>query len=196
MMFLPQTSALLEHLSAALEGSGDDLTAIFTVLIDDLTEAVPSFAGLAVTVVAAGEPVTVAAIDVPAAARASMLLPLHLISDLPAPSSLLFYAAQPGAFADLAAEARTTYSLDGQVKVDGHLPAPDPHSTTDAAAAAEGRSTVNQAIGVLIDRGHLPEYARQAIAARAAAAGVPELQVAADILDGLAGAGGSSHTTP
>lgn len=189
--------ASLEHLSQALEGSGDDLAAILGVLQGALAAAVSSSTGLHVTIATAGDPVTVTAVGDPATARASMLLPLHLIGDLPAPSAMVFYAAEPGAFTELAADTRATFGLDGHVEVDRHLPPPnlnnaDSDITSDAAV--QGRSAVDQAVGVLIDRGHPPEEARRELAARAAAAGVGELQVAADILHGVAGPGGSSDT--
>ena len=174
--FLP-----LEHLSQALEGSGDDLTTILTLLQQDLTAAVPSYTGLVMTLATAGDPVTITAIDGRAVARASILLPLHLVCDLPEPGHIVFYAAHRGAFTALAADTRTTYCLDGEVEVDRHLPPPDPDST----AATEGRSVVEQAVGVLIDRGHPPEQARHQIATAAAAAQVPPLQIALRILDAL-----------
>ena len=163
MTFVPQIPALLDPLNAALEGSGDDLTAILAVLIDDVTAAVPSFTGLYIAITAAaGYPITITTTDHAAVARASMLLPLHLISGLPAPSHIVFYAAQPGAFTDLAADTRNSYHLDGQIEIDRHLPPPDPDCTAAAAAiAAERRSAIDQAVGVLIDQGHPPEQAHR-----------------------------------
>ena len=176
----PQPFAQLEHLSQALEGSGDDLPTILAVLLEDLTEAVPSFTGLVVTIVARGEPVTIAAVDT-ATARSSMLLPLHRITDLPAPSAMVFYAQQPGAFAQLAVDVRDTYRLDGDVDLDRHLPPPQPADTLTPAALAD-RSTIDQAIGALIGQGHTPDEARAELAARAAADNTTDLAAAHHIL--------------
>jgi hypothetical protein len=175
--------AQLERLSQALEGSGDDLQSMLSVLIDDLTAAVPSFTGLRITIPTRGEPVTLAAVD-PTVSRASVLLPLHLLTDLPQGSELVFYAAEPGAFDELAADTRATYGLDGQVELDRHLPAP---SAADVPVVtvegAEQRSTMNQAVGVLLDQGHLPEETSAILAARAAAANIKPLVAAQQILD-------------
>ena len=175
----PQPFAQLQHLSQALEGSGDDLPTILAVLLEDLTEAVPSFSGLVITVVARGEPVTITAVDT-ATARSSMLLPLHQITDLPAPSAIVFYAQQPQAFAQLAVDARDTYGLDGDIELDRHLLLKPADTVTPVAFA--DRSTIDQAIGVLIAQGHTPDEARAKLAARAATDGTTELQAAQHIL--------------
>lgn len=180
--------AQLERLSQALEDSGDDLQSMLSVLIDDVTAVVPSFTGLRITIPARGKPVTVAAVQ-PAVSHASMLLPLHLLTDLPRRSELVFYAAEPGAFGQLAADTRATYGLDGQVELDRHLPAPEAtDGPTVIVDGARQRSTINQAIGVLLDQGHLPEETSAVLAARAAAAGVQPLAVAQQILDDVTGA--------
>lgn len=188
-MDLPR--ALPDHLSAltqALDDPGTDLPTILDVLVDDLTAAVPSFLGLVMTLHQDGVAVTLATSDANPAdgAGASLALPLApLISTDPA-STAVFYARNPGAFVDLAADTRRLYGLDGQVVVDGHLPrTSDPPSTTrspeatdpphaagqragtdpPAVTAAPSRagvtglddlSDVNQAIGVLLTRGYTP----------------------------------------
>lgn len=188
--------AQLERLSSALEDAGDDLQAMLAVLIDDLTAAVPSFTGLKISIPTFAEPVTVAAVD-PAVSRASMLLPLHLITDAPQRSVLVFYAAEPGAFRSLAADTRATYGVAGQVQLDRHLPPPaDADGTGVMVEGAEQRSIINQAIGVLLDRGHLPEEAAAVLAARSAAANLPLPAVAQQLLDGLAGPGSPDRAGP
>ncbi len=171
----------LERLSQALTDSGEDLQSILAVLIDDITAAVPTLTGLAITTTADDGPVTVAAIE-PVAAHASILLPLHLISSLPGPTDLVLYAAEPGAFLDLAAETRAGYCLDEQVRVDQHLPAPRASSAAWVRVLAE-RSTIDQAIGVLLDEGYLLDGAREELTARAASAHLRPVEIATEILE-------------
>jgi hypothetical protein len=173
----------LDALTDALDGSGDDLHAILSVLTDDLKAAVPSFVGLSVTVHVDGDAITVVAMNSRTAA-ASMLLPLAPLTGLPDRSHMVFYAANPGAFIDLAADTRAAYGLDGDVVLDGHLPPPDITGLSGADELAE-RSDINQAIGVLIEDGHPPTLARRELDTRAAAAGVTVHRIAKDILHQL-----------
>ena len=182
----------LDALSDALDGSGDDLRAILDVLIDDLKAAVPSFVGLSVTVDVDGHPLTVQAMTSPSAG-ASMLLPLQPLTGLSVGSHLIFYARHPGAFAELAADTRAVYGLDGDVVLDAHLPAPE-RSQPDGTDTLRQRSEIDQAIGVLIDQGHPPEHARTELYTRAAAAGCGVHDAARHILHQLDSADGSGRT--
>ena len=166
----------LNALSVALEGSGDDLQAILSVLTDDLTASVPSFVGLSVTVFVDGDPVTIHAWD-PHPAVSSIRLPLASAPGLIDGSHVIFYAREPGAFTELAAAAA---GLDGHVVLDRHLP-----PRTHGAEVLAQRSDIDQAIGVLIDTGHPPDQARQELHIRAAAAGVTAHHMALDILHHL-----------
>lgn len=79
------------------------------------------------------------------------------------------YAGTPGAFVDLAADLAwlTTRPLSDFV-LDEHLTVPPPSNTGTQLQAA---SIINQAIGVLIGRGHTPEEANGQLDAQAARAG-------------------------
>jgi hypothetical protein len=77
----------------------------------------------------------------------------------------VFYAASPGAFVEMAAETRRAYGLDGQVVLDSHLP--NPAIGVAGLSGMDDRAAVNQAIGVLIDRGHRPDKAHDELLRRA-----------------------------
>ena len=86
---------------------------------------------------------------------ASLSLPLHLIGAAERGSALVFYAGNAGAFVDLAADL--THGLDvlpGVLALDEHLHLPTEQSNLD------GLSRIDQAIGMLIGRGHTPDEAQ------------------------------------
>jgi hypothetical protein len=189
------SDALARHLTdltAALDDPGTDLQAVLTVLIDDLRTAVPSLIGLLVTLtppdadhqgLGAGDGVILnllppAQVD---AVTTTLLLPLDAMGVFGAGSAVIFYAARPGAFVDLAADTRFAYGLDGQVVLDGHVPplgtAPDIGVSGLATA-----SLINRALGVLIGMGHTPDDARRVLRHRADRDGIPLHQAAEQIL--------------
>jgi len=103
--------ALVEQLVAlteALDKPGTDLQAVLSVLTDDLIAAIPSFVGLAMTLCLDGNPVAITAADPGAelatAARTTLRLPLPPIAGTDPASQVVFYAADRGAFAALAAD--------------------------------------------------------------------------------------------
>lgn len=183
MDFPSSVISQLDTLSEALDDMGDDLHAVLAVLADDLRSVIPSFLGLSITVRMEDQPVTVTAIDSPTAG-ASMLLPLAAISDLPTNGTLVFYAANPGAFVDLAADARAAYGLDGQVVLDRHLPIRAGSRSRGEQGLLE-RCQINQAIGVLIDQGYPPDRARAELDRRSAAAGIDPHTAAQSLLWGI-----------
>jgi hypothetical protein len=102
-------------------------------------------------------------------------------------SAVTFYAAAPGAFADLADAARLAWGLDGQVHLDQHLPAqhldgdrPDP-----PADDLHRFTVVNQAVGVLIAQGHPPDQAREHLRRIAGRWHITESAAAAGIVQTL-----------
>ena len=175
-MHVPRAlTAQLDALSAHFDGDGTDLGAILAVLADDLALAVPSFTGLTVTVQLDGSPVTIPALAPHArtTSRASLLLaPAGDASG----AQVVFYAASPGAFVELGANARVLWGLDGEVVLDGHLPPP---AFLDALAESV---EINQAIGVLIAGGLTPAEAAAALDERAADMGQTRRQTAQHIL--------------
>lgn len=162
-------STQLEALTNALEDPRVDLQAVVAALATDVTAAVPSFLGLAMTLLLDNHPVTVTAIDtdVADAAGASLRLPLEPIAGAAPGSFVVFYAGRPGAFVDLAADTRYAYSLDGAVVLDGHLAAEPQAGIHPAGTGPDEMTMINQAIGVLIARGYLPEEAHHELLRRA-----------------------------
>jgi hypothetical protein len=170
MDFPHPLSEQLEVLTTALADPGADLRVIIAALAADVTAAVPSFLGLSMTLLLDGRPVTVTAIDadLAAAAGASLLLPLDPLAGAAPGSSVLFYAGRPGAFVDLAADTRYAYSLDGDVVLDPHLtPQPRGRPLRPGVNGTDEITLINQAVGVLIARGHFPEEAHDELLARA-----------------------------
>jgi ANTAR domain len=143
---------LIAHLDA-LTGNldnGSDLGAIISVLLDDLTGAVPSVLGLDITVVIGSSPVTVTTMTAleSAEVRASMHFPLTALTQASPGSVVTYYAAAPGAFADLAVDTREALQLDGELQVDRHL---TPMSGGPVTGPDE-LSVINQAVGILMGR--------------------------------------------
>jgi hypothetical protein len=94
-------------------------------------------------------------------------------------SDLVLYAATPGAFIDLAADLNYALGLHpAALTLDDDLT--EPVSGTGITGLTS-QSTINQALGVLIDRGHTPEAARQELN-RLAALDSGQLHHAADAI--------------
>lgn len=168
MDFSADLTLQLDVLTEALDGNGDDLRTILSVLFDDLSVGISSFAGLTVTVSGDGEPVTMTVMNATTAA-ASVLLPLTRGTQ---GGHVVLYAQNPGAFIDLAADARITLGSGGDVVVDGHLPPPTASAGQRSLDAVTDRSAIDQALGFLIGQGYPPEEARTELDRRSTAAGI------------------------
>lgn len=154
-----QLAADLAVLSEALDDDADLETTV-REFAAAAKLAVSSYLGMTVTVIAGGHEVS---LDVPEHARAeheigaSLLIPLADITVTEAGSSLVLYAATTGAFVDLAADL--TYALQvgpDALALDAHLKPSFDDSGLDGFA---DMTHINQAIGILIGRGHSPEGA-------------------------------------
>ena len=186
--------AHLAELTDLLDEPGTDLQAVLAVLVDDLMTAVPSFLGLTISIPTAGTEVTVNLLDphLADAVTSSLLLPLAALGIAGTGGTggtggtIVFYAAQPGAFVDLAADTRFAFGLDGQVALDQHLPSMDGPVASSGMSGHIEASTINRALGVLLDRGHTPQAARSVLQRRADRDGVPLHHVARQLLDGPA----------
>ena len=178
----------LAALTEALDNPGTDLQAVLAVLTDDLRTAVSSFIGLTMTVEVDGNQVTLTTLDSSRArtAGASLQLPLDVFGAGDTRGTVLFYAAHPGAFVDLAADSRRVLSLDGQVRIDGHLTADPGHPGVTGLTDA---TLVNRAIGVLLDQGFSPHQAHDELRRRAAAAAATVPAAAESLLSSIAPAG-------
>lgn len=155
-----QLAADLAVLSQALDGD-TELETTVRQFAAAVKLAVTSYLGMTVTVIADGDEVT---LDVPEHARAeheiatSLLIPLADVTATESGGSLVLYAGSPGAFVDLAADLAYALHIDHDALVlDAHL-AP---SFDDAGLGGLADIThINQAIGILIERGHSPTSAR------------------------------------
>jgi hypothetical protein len=93
------------------------------------------------------------------------------------------YAGSPGAFVDLAADlAWLTARPLSDFVLDQHLTIPTPSNTGTQLHAA---SIINQAMGVLMGRGHTPEQAHRQLDSQAADAGTDRHAAAQLILAAL-----------
>ena len=150
-------AADLARLTDALDDPATDLADLVSLLHDAFVVAVPSALGLAFTIRASPAEVTVSTLDGAATAVATSLqVPLASWTDLEPGSAVIFYAATNGALVDLAADLGWLLNLRADVVLDGHLPA-QPQEVTSGLAEL---SVIQQALGVLIDRGRTPQAGR------------------------------------
>jgi hypothetical protein len=179
-------SAQCDVLTDALDDPGTDLSAVLAVLVDDLEAAIPSMLGLTVAISETGNQVTVTSAESDLrTVGASLRLPLDEMTAATAGSTMTFYAAQPGAFVDMAADIRHAYHLNGHVVVDGHLDDVLPTGHSGITGLTE-HSLINQAIGVLIGQGHHPDTTRTVLQHRADHTGGTLAGAAQHVLDELA----------
>jgi hypothetical protein len=214
----------LLQLGSSVGLDDDALAAPLVSLVDGLQTAVPSYRGLYLTIADISHPVSLIA-----------FLPVHDIDSIntslrvgfaalgpgfDGESRVVFYAATPGAFVDLAADFG--YALDTPVVTAGtrpgsadstddggqhsdgrrdydmqHCPARrdgdrlilldadvPPTTTRSGLIGMDQRSTIDRAVGVMIDHGHDPDRAHAALRRQAAAAGVEPHIYAATLLRG------------
>lgn len=150
-------AADLARLTNALDDPATDLADLVSSVHDAFVVAVPSALGLAFTIRASPAAVTVSTLDGAATAVATSLqVPLGAWTDLEPGSAVVFYAATAGALVDLAADLGWLLNLHADVVLDGHLPA-QPREVISGLAEL---SVIQQALGVLIDRGMTPQAGR------------------------------------
>lgn len=150
-------AADLAMLSGAIPKPGDGLESVLTSFVDDLRRAVNSFLGLTMTLAVDGHEISFTLTEHETPAGTSLHIPLRPVADLEGGSSLLLYAATPGAFVDLAADIAWILQLDPSALVlDGHLAMP---ASSDSVVGLREHATINRAIGALIEGGYTPESA-------------------------------------
>lgn len=156
-------AADLALLTQALDDPDVDLEAALGGLGNALSRAVDSYCAMTVTIVLDGRDVsfTVPRRNAPTAVEpaptTSLLIPLSAFTGTSTGSTFILYAATPGALVDLAADLTYALGTGPDVLVlDAHLPLPPPSSRI---TGLDGQMLVNQAVGVLLDRGHTPESA-------------------------------------
>lgn len=197
----------LLRLSSSIGIDHDAIQAPLVALVADLWAAVPSYRGLHLTVIENDCPVSLAAFPAPdgESISTSLRIPLDALgTGFDAGSRVVFYAATPGAFVDLAADLG--YALptiapghprgpDGDADGDGQQHAhPDdrrlialdadlpPPTLVSGLTGLDELSTMNRAAGMLIDQGHHSDRAHAALRRHAAAAGVEPHVYAAQLL--------------
>jgi hypothetical protein len=166
----------LAILTQALDEPDTDLAQTLQQLAADAKLAVRSLVGLTVTVKISDQQIHLSSLE-HAAERddilASLAIPLTpAFDDVGAEPStvLVLYAGTPGAFTDLAADLAWLSGRDlTEFTLDQHLTLPrGPESHRGLVVL----SMINQAIGMLIERGHTREQAEHELDARATRAGV------------------------
>lgn len=190
-------------------GASGSLHASLLALSRDLSAAVPTCRGLHLLLVQNGYPVNLTAFGPLSAGETiatSLRLPLPAVgTGLDAESRIVFYATAGGAFVDLAADlgyALTTPTIsagtrprpadppgDGQqnqhrephrpILLDADLP---PITQGSGLTGLDQLSTINRAVGILIEQGHQPDRAHTALRRYAAAAGLEPHSYAALLL--------------
>ena len=167
------------HLLSALSGQGEDIQDLLRAMFGDLKAAIPSAIGLSLTVRVSGQDVTVTTLNDPGLVAASILFPLGSPDE---GTCIVFYAAIPGAFVDLAADLGWTTGLSQQIiLLDQHLLPPVDGS---AVTGLRELSTINQAIGMLIGRGNSPESAWAELERHAERRGTTVQLVANEVIHG------------
>ena len=150
----------LTSLTDSLDQPDTDLEALLRALAEDTRRAVRSYLGLTMTLIVDGYPVTLTAMDEfadPGEIATSVLLPLPAVCDAEPGSVIVFYAATAGAFVGFAADMGFALGLGlDALTLDEHRIPPGEGSSRTGLV---DMSQVNQAIGILIERGHTPERA-------------------------------------
>jgi hypothetical protein len=161
-------AADLARLTQARDTDDIDLETHLNAFANDVKLAVPSFIGMTITIALDGHEVSFTVRDSSIAAastRTSLLIPLAALTTTDAAGTYLLYATTPGAFVDLAADLSYALGIGPtNLVLDGHLPTADDQTGT---SGLDTRVAIDQAIGVLIGRGHTPETARDELHRRA-----------------------------
>lgn len=184
MDFSAALAAELAILAEALDGAGSDPATSLNQLTTDLRRAVPSYLGLTVLLAGIEQPVELTVLpDGVAGIVTSVLVPLSGPAERRPAVALILYAGTAGAFVDLAADLAwlTGFGL-AEFVLDRHLAVP---LGRDGGESLRSISLINQALGVLIGQGYLPESAHHELEARAALAGTTRLAIADAILAAL-----------
>jgi hypothetical protein len=164
-------AADLNALATALDGSGSELEQLLGALVDDLRVAVDSYLGLMLTMVLDERPLTLVTmvwpdeLAQPGAVGSSVSMSLAGLPDAGSGSELVLYAAEPGAFVDLAADVAFALGQPlSTIVFDAHLRPPAPSGGISGLAEL---MRLNRAVGILINRGFTAEGAQLELHRRA-----------------------------
>lgn len=162
------SAALAADLAALTDSLGNpdiDIQTQLRALAADLKRAVASYTGMTMTITLDGHDISFTTTDGvdSAATETSLKIPLSALTAAQDGSSLVIYAATPGAFVDLAADLSFVLGVDlADLVLDER--APHRFRATHDRPGMHGLdeySRINQAIGILIARGNTPETARR-----------------------------------
>jgi hypothetical protein len=139
-------------------GQPVDLEDSLTALTLSLRHAVPSYRGLALTLVIDEQPVSVTSAERGDTSdiTTSLCLSLAWVPLLRTDSQIIFYASVPGSFVDMAADLAVALGSEG-LRLDEDIPLAIVSDLTGIARL----STINEAVGVLIGHGHTPDGAQR-----------------------------------
>jgi hypothetical protein len=138
-------------------GQSVELENSLTALTEAVKRAVPSYRGLALTLIIDKQPVSVTSAkpgnisDI----ATSLRLSLAWVPTLSADSRITFYASVPGTFVDLAADL--AFALDSDIRLDEDIPSALVSDLTGVGKL----SAINKALGVLVGHGHTPDSAQR-----------------------------------
>jgi len=182
-------AADLALLTDALDTGSVDIASTFSLLSSDVAAAVSSYAGLSVRIHSLGGLAELTTLDDPAVIAGvvtSLRIPVPVASQVPGPSVVIvLYATLAGAFVDLAADlAWLTDVALADVGLDLDLDL-DPRARSGVATPISSLSSIDQAIGVLVGRGHTPEETLVELETLAARFGGDRHAAALEILDAL-----------
>ena len=189
-MTIPSALAAdLALLTDALDTGSVDIASTFSLLSSDVAAAVSSYAGLSVRIHSLGGLAELTTLDDPAVIAGvvtSLRIPVPVASQVPGPSVVIvLYATLAGAFVDLAADlAWLTDVALADVGLDLDLDL-DPRARSGVATPISSLSSIDQAIGVLVGRGHTPEETLVELETLAARFGGDRHAAALEILDAL-----------
>jgi hypothetical protein len=166
-------AADLSLLTAALDDAGVDIAETVRHLAADAKIAVRSYLGLRIAVSQGDEVFDFTLVDeggVVDNVGSSIWVTMRPNPAQDAPSAyLILYAARPGAVVDLAADlAWLTGGNADDIVLDEHRALRQP---ADVGSSLHAGSAINQAVGALIARGHLPVDAHGELARLARSAG-------------------------
>jgi hypothetical protein len=172
----------LKNLLHVLDLPDLDVERSLLALRYDVRLSVASFVGLTLSVVVAGQRVTLTSVDESKLdmISSSLAVPVSMAGSVAPGAELVLYASNPGAFVDLAADLTfALHSPSGEIRVDEHL---DPGTIRSGLEGVEEMAMVSRATGVLIGRGLTPEEAREHLERKAQKSGLEVFQVAAYLL--------------
>jgi hypothetical protein len=141
-----------------MTGQPIELETSLLALTAALKHAIPSYRGLALTLVINEQPVSVTSAEREDTSdiATSLCLSLAWVPLLRTDSRITFYASVPGTFVDLAADLAFALGMEG-LRLDEDIPL----ALVSDLTGVHRLSTINEAVGVLIGHGHTPEGAQR-----------------------------------